>query len=228
MFPILPGAPQEYFAPAAIGQILRYGGGGLGVSVVAYGADPTGSWDISKALGRAIAGLTQGGVVYFPPGVYLLDPGNFVLEAPGVTLAGAGAGASQVVGNLTLAGNASGMAQMGLTGNLELLDPIGVRVVDCEVGGNLAVVGAGAVGLSMWLRGTEFRGTEVQLAGSFAGCSIQGCVFPNLASWTDSATGAVELVGNAGAGVPMRLGLPTALPGVAGIWWNNGGVVEIS
>src|ERR1700722_7773054 len=42
------------------------------VSIMSYGADPTGAGDNYIAIGSALSALSSGGTLHFPPGTYAL------------------------------------------------------------------------------------------------------------------------------------------------------------
>lgn len=56
------------------------------VNILDYGADNTGAVSITTALNNAIAALPSGGVVMFPPGVYLETSSPYVVSANNVRL----------------------------------------------------------------------------------------------------------------------------------------------
>jgi hypothetical protein len=86
--------------------------GGTVFNVIAYGADPTGVNDSSTAINNAIKaalqndpGLTNvshgGGIVYIPPGKYLIA--NPIVLYSGITLQGAGRGATVLIASASFA-----------------------------------------------------------------------------------------------------------------------------
>lgn len=98
-------------ATPAVGQVLEYGPSTtwtpstLYFNVISFGADPTGTNNSSPAIQNAInaaqtAGYTgnSGGVVWFPPGRYLIGT-TLSVTGGNITLMGAGGGASADFGN---------------------------------------------------------------------------------------------------------------------------------
>jgi hypothetical protein len=71
--------------------------GGAVFNVMAYGADSTGGTNSATAIGNAITAAQSagGGVVYFPAGTFLINSG-LTVTANGITLQGAGTGATTI------------------------------------------------------------------------------------------------------------------------------------
>jgi hypothetical protein len=115
----------------------------LGIyNVVSYGADPTGSSSsttaINDAINAASSATIPGGIIYFPPGTYLvvgdLNPGSsMILFGPNATLkAGAtGAGSSIISSDATL----SNLTIYGLTLDLDVEDHPGAEVTAIALDG---------------------------------------------------------------------------------------------
>jgi hypothetical protein len=73
------GTPLSSLSSASTGQGLVWNGSSWspgnvssGVTILSYGADPTGATDIHSALVAAIAALPSGGILIFPAGTYKL------------------------------------------------------------------------------------------------------------------------------------------------------------
>jgi hypothetical protein len=72
------------------------GDGGLGISVVSFGADPTGVNDSTAAFNAAIASLTTpGGAILIPPGDYILSS-TILIEGIAIAVVGAGRGVTRI------------------------------------------------------------------------------------------------------------------------------------
>ncbi|MHB8263526.1 MAG: glycosyl hydrolase family 28-related protein [Acidimicrobiales bacterium] len=108
------GAGNAHFQGAVSGDSLTglavtgrlFDMGGTVFNVLAYGADPTGSNPSDGAINEAITAAKQnnaglenvnhgGGIVYIPPGRYLIS--NPIVLYSGITLQGAGSGATVLV-----------------------------------------------------------------------------------------------------------------------------------
>jgi len=76
-------------------QPLPLKSGSPQVSIVDFGADPTGSADSTEAIQQAIDSLTAGGVVMIPTGLYRCDD-VLSITTPGTVLRGAGPNSSRI------------------------------------------------------------------------------------------------------------------------------------
>lgn len=92
------GAGLVGYSQGASGSVLRTVAAKLqeSVSVLDFGADPTGTTDSTAAIQATIdaVALVGGGIVYFPPGVYL-HSAQINIKNSAVRLVGAGAGGYQ-------------------------------------------------------------------------------------------------------------------------------------
>lgn len=122
------GAAQTTALPVQpftiVGGNAASGGSGLVFNVKDFGAVGDGVTDDRQGVQDAIdaAGTAGGGIVYFPPGEYLIVPSGGVgllVDNPYVQLVGAGAGASTVRGS---ANAANGLVQL-IGGNQTVGEP---------------------------------------------------------------------------------------------------------
>lgn len=168
------GQDFKYLGPGsgAVARTVKGKFQEIEISVVDQGADPTGAALSTTAIQNAVNAVIAmgGGIVYFPPGTYKINAAITLAANTGVTLRGAGVGATSInqVTSSTDAftvSNSSGFTINAMTLNAQLsLINAANPVVDWVTIGSVT----SAYGLSISKSGGSNTGLSVR------GCNLQG------------------------------------------------------
>jgi len=99
------------------GAIKAWDKGAQVQNVVAYGADPTGAADSRSAIQAAIDSETYGGVVYLPPGDFVLNTTHPVYTSCGLVIGNGTTSAYSTQNAITLQGSGKGVGEDFSIGN---------------------------------------------------------------------------------------------------------------